>query len=67
MGLRLFGSYKVFINLKFSNDNEQKATAVEKHWIVGGKNPAELNQPIYLKGVLTSEWKSGNVLHLQRG
>lgn len=34
--------------------------SAEKHWIVGKK-------PVYFKDVLTSEWKSGNVLHQGRG
>lgn len=32
-----------------------------------GKNPAELNQSVCFKDVLTSKWKSGNVLHGKRG
>ena len=28
---------------------------------------AELNQPVYFKDVLTSEWKMGNVLRWGRG
>ena len=29
--------------------------------------PAELNQPIYFKDLLTSEWKAENVLNWERG
>lgn len=38
----------------FLNDNERRANAAERHWIVG--KTAKLNQPIYLKDDLTSEW-----------
>ena len=31
------------------------------------KKTAELSQPICLKNVLTSEWKTGNVVHWRRG
>ena len=27
----------------------------------------ELNQPVYIKDILTSEWQIGNVLHWGRG
>lgn len=30
------------------------------------KNPAELNQSVYFKDVLNSEWKSEYVLHCRR-
>ena len=42
-----------------------KTTAAERHWIV--EKTAELSQPVYFRDVLTSEWKSGNVLHWGRG
>lgn len=37
------------------NVNEKGRTAVEKHWMVEKKKPAELNQPVYFKDALTSE------------
>jgi hypothetical protein len=40
-----------------------KIMSAEKHWIVGGKKPAKLNQPVYFKDVLISEWKTENMLH----
>ena len=49
------------------NANEQKPTAAERPWIM--ENPATLNQCIYTKDFLTSEWKEvchtrGDVLYL---
>lgn len=38
---------------------------MERHQIV--EKAAELNLPVYVKDVLTSEWKLGFVLHLGRG
>ena len=40
-------------------------TVAERHWIL--EKSAELNQPIYFKDVLTSQWKPGDVLHWGRG
>ena len=31
------------------------------------KKTTELNQPVYFKDVLTSEWKSGDALHWESG
>ena len=38
---------------------------MERHWVVE-KKTTELNQLIYFKDVLTSEWKPGHVLHWGR-
>ena len=37
----------------------------ERHWTT--EKTAELNQPVYLKDVLTSVWKAGHVLRWGRG
>ena len=39
--------------------------AVERYWII--ENTSELNQPVYFKDELTSEWNLGNVLCSGRG
>ena len=44
--------------LNFLNPNEKGA---ERHWKV--EKVRELNQSIYFKDVLTSEWKLGHALH----
>ena len=38
---------------------------MERYWII--ENNAELNQPVYFKDMLTSEWRPGYVLHWGRG
>lgn len=37
---------------------------MERHWIIEN---TELNQPVYFKDMLTSEWNLGFVLHWGRG
>ena len=32
-----------------------------------GKKTSKLNQPVYFKDVLTSQWKPGDVLHWVKG
>lgn len=49
----------MFTNFKFLNANEAGTTAAERHWTV---KKAELNQPVYYKNILTSEWKPRKVL-----
>ncbi|CAO2636376.1 hypothetical protein LEMLEM_LOCUS23496 [Lemmus lemmus] len=39
--------------------------AAERHWIM--EKSVELNQPVYFKDVLTSQWKPGEVLRWGRG
>jgi hypothetical protein len=41
------------LTLNFLNVNEQNTTAAERHWIV--ERTIELNWPVYIKDVLTSE------------
>ena len=53
------------LTLNFLNTNEEGTTAAERHWII--EKTMELNQPIYFKGVLTSEWKPGYVSRWGRG
>jgi hypothetical protein len=45
--------------VKVFKNQKQKKTIIKK--------PAELNQPVYFKDVLISEWKTGKVLHWVRG
>ena len=40
-------------------------TGLERHWRIG--KTAELNQSVYFKDMLTSEWKPGYVLCWKRG
>ena len=54
--------HNALLTLNFLNVNEKGTTAAEKHWIV--EKTTELNQPIYFKDVLTSQWKPDHVLHL---
>ena len=51
--------------MNFLNANEKGTTAAEGHWIM--EKTSELNQPVYFKDVLTSQWKSGDVLRWGRG
>ncbi|KAL6030444.1 hypothetical protein STEG23_025180 [Scotinomys teguina] len=57
--------HNALLTLNFLNANEKGTTAAERHWII--EKTAELNQPIYFKDVLTSEWKPGYVLRWGRG
>lgn len=57
--------HSALLTLNFLNADEQNSTAAERHWIV--EKTAELNQPAYIKDILTSEWKMGNVLRWGRG
>ena len=57
--------YNALLILNFLSANEKGTTATERHWIL--EKSAELNQPIYFKDVLTSQWKPGDVLHWGRG
>jgi hypothetical protein len=57
--------HSTLLILKFLNANEQNTTASERHWIV--ERTIELNQPVYIKNFLTTEWKMGNVLRWGRG
>ena len=51
----------VLLTLNFLNINV-KGTTVADNWVI--EKNVELNQPVYYKDVLTSEYKSVNVLHL---
>ena len=57
--------HSALLTLNFLNANEQNTTAVERHWIV--ERTVELNQAVYIKDILTSEWKMGNVLCWGKG
>ncbi|KAL6084245.1 hypothetical protein STEG23_037991, partial [Scotinomys teguina] len=57
--------HNALLTLNFLNANEKRTTAAERHWII--EKTAELNQPVYFKDVLTSEWKPGYVLRCGRG
>ena len=41
------------------NVNEKEITAAQRHGVI--EKPVALNQPIYYKDVLTSEWKPPKV------
>ena len=45
--------HSAFLTLNFLNANEQNTTASERHWIV--ERTIKLNQPVYVKDILTSE------------
>ena len=51
--------------LSFENVSETGSTAADKHQI--SEKTTELNYPTYVKDVLTSEQKSGNVLCWGKG
>ena len=57
--------HNALLTLNFLNANEKGTTAAERHWIM--EKSAELNQPVYIKDVLTSQWKPGDVLRWRRG
>ena len=57
--------HNALLTLNFLNANEKGTTAAERHWIM--EKSAELNQLVYIKDVLTSQWKPGDVLHWGRG
>ena len=43
----------------------QGTIASERHWVI--EKNVELNQPIYYKNALTSQWKQVKVLHWRHG
>ena len=51
--------------LNFLNTNEKGTMAAERHWIM--EKTSELNQTVYFKYVLTSQWNPEEVLHWGRG
>jgi hypothetical protein len=57
--------HSALLSLNFLNANEHNTTAAERHWAI--ERTVELNQPVYTKHILTSEWKMGIVLHWGRG
>ena len=57
--------HNALLTLNFLNANEKGTIAAERHLIM--EKSSELNQPIYFKDVLTSQWKPGDVLHWRRG
>ena len=52
--------HNALLTLNFLNANEKGTAAAERHWIF--EKTTELNQSIYFKDVLTSEWKLRHVL-----
>ena len=57
--------HDALLTLNFLNANEKVTTATERHCTIG--KSTELNHPVYLKNVLTSEWKPGHVLCCGKG
>ena len=57
--------HNALLTLNFLNANEKGTTAAERQWIM--EKSAELNQPVYIKDVLTFQWKPGDVLRWGRG
>ena len=53
------------MTLNFLNTNEKGTTVAERHWVI--EKSSELNQPVYFKDVLTSQWKPEDVLCWRRG
>ena len=56
---------KYLIKLNFLNSNEKWTMALQRHCII--EKISELNQPVYFKDVLTSEWKLRDVGQWERG
>ena len=52
--------HNALLTWNFLNANEKGTTVAERHSI--REKSSELNQPVYFKDVLTSQWKSGDVL-----
>ena len=57
-------SHNALLTLNFLNTNEKGTTAAERHWI--REKSSELNQLVYFKDVLISQWKPEDVLHWGR-
>ena len=57
--------HNALLTFNFLNFNKKGTTAAERHWIM--EKSAELNQPVYIKDVLTSQWRPGDVLRWGRG
>ena len=57
--------HNALLTLNFLNANEKGTTAAERHWIM--EKTSELNQLVYFKDVLTSQWRPGDVLRWGRG
>ena len=57
--------HNALLTLNFLKTNEKGTTAAERHWIM--EKSVELNQLVYIKDVLTSQWKPGDVLRWGRG
>lgn len=57
--------YNALLTLNFLHTNEIEITAGDRQWII--EKSSELNKPVYFKDVLTSQWKSGDVLCWGRG
>ena len=57
--------HNALLTLNFLDANEKGTIAAERHWIM--EKSTELNQPVYFKDVLTSQWKPRDVLHWGRG
>ena len=53
--------HNALLTLNFLNANEKRTKAAKIHWII--EMSSELNQHVYFKDVLTSQWKPGDVLH----
>ena len=57
--------HNALLSLNFLNANKKGTKTAERHWIM--EKTSELNQPVYFKDVLTSQWKPGDVLRWGRG
>ena len=57
--------YNALLTLDFLNTNEKGTMVGERHWII--EKTSEVNQLVYFKDVLTSEWKPGDVLCWGKG
>ena len=57
--------HNALLTLNFLNDNENGTGVSERQWIT--EKASELNQSVYFKDVLTSEWKPVIVLCSGRG
>ncbi|KAL6038953.1 hypothetical protein STEG23_010042 [Scotinomys teguina] len=57
--------HSALLTLNFLNADEKGTTVAERHWTTD--KTSELNQPVYFKDVLSSEWKPGYVLRWGRG
>ena len=57
--------HNALLTSNFLNANEKRKTVAERWWII--EKTSELNQPVYFKDVLKSQWKPGDVLCWGKG